>query len=330
VARCFDIEPKTLFRWYKDTISDYHQDKRIGKFAAHKVYEVEASTGEILKEQVVHILQPDNLGHTLCIDEKMVDGKYTTILTNHETGKIILLIDTMKPSMVKEAIELLPKDKRDAVRYINADMSPTMRSICEHTFQEANIVIDKFHVIKHIVDALTHVRLTIKNKLKLEKESNKDNPFGWTDLEFLNKTRYLLFKLPLELKTEQQELLNQLFNKFPTLHIAYDLCCQIRLWYSKDNIGKPLVWLEKQYQNWKQNVKSSSLKSFLKVVKMIDYHFDSIIEYFYKGLTNAKAENINNRIQRFITNNYGIKNRDFFFYRIQVYFATNPAPQKKN
>ncbi|MFY7861312.1 MAG: transposase [Chitinophagales bacterium] len=60
------------------------------------------------------------------------------------------------------------------------------------------------------------------------------------------------------------------------------------------------MYIEKQYQIWKQNVKSSGIKSFQKIVKMIDYHFDSIIEYFYRGLTNVMAENINNRIQRLL------------------------------
>ncbi|MDR1675456.1 MAG: transposase [Tannerella sp.] len=56
-------------------------------------------------------------------------------------------------------------------------------------------------------------------------------------------------------------------------------------------------------------------------------HQTEIIRYIEKELTNAKAENLNSKIQRFIANNFGIRNRDFFFYRMQVYFS--PAPQKK-
>ena len=276
-----------MFRWYKDYLSDYHPSKKEGKYAANMVCDIDVETGEVVKEQIVHILQPDNMGDTLCIDEKMIDHQYTTILSNHKTGKIILLIDSMKPSLVKQAIDLLPKEKRDAVKYINSDMSPTMRSICEATLPEANIIIDKFHVIKHIMDALTQVRLSIKNKLKLEKVQNKDNPNGWTDLELMNKTIYLLFKHIEELNDEQKILINHLFHKFPLLHIAYDLTCQIRKWYDKSNLKKSLIDIEKQYRNWKINVKSSGLKAFMKIVKMMDYHFDSIVEYFYKGLTNA-------------------------------------------
>jgi transposase len=58
---------------------------------------------------------------------------------------------------------------------------------------------------------------------------------------------------------------------------------------------------------------------------MIENRQTEIIRYFENGLTNAKAENLNGKIQRFIANNSGIRNRGFFLYRLQVY----PAPQKK-
>ena len=101
IAQCFALEPKTLFQWYKNYLSDYHQDKQEGKFAANKVYVVDKNTGEIKKEQIVHILEPENRGDTLCVDEKMMDHRYTTILTNYKIGKIILLIDTIKPALLR-------------------------------------------------------------------------------------------------------------------------------------------------------------------------------------------------------------------------------------
>jgi transposase len=48
---------------------------------------------------------------------------------------------------------------------------------------------------------------------------------------------------------------------------------------------------------------------------MIENHQTEIIRYFEKGLTNAKTENLNGKIQRFIANNFGIRNRDFFLWR---------------
>ncbi|GHV62135.1 hypothetical protein FACS1894195_3710 [Bacteroidia bacterium] len=57
------------------------------------------------------------------------------------------------------------------------------------------------------------------------------------------------------------------------------------------------------------------------VVKMIDKHETEIINFFDRGHTNAKAERLNGKIQRFVTNNYGMKDKDFALYRIAGYFS---------
>ena len=39
------------------------------------------------------------------------------------------------------------------------------------------------------------------------------------------------------------------------------------------------------------------------------------------GHTNTKAERLNGKIQRFVSNNYGIKDKDFVLFRIAGYFS---------
>jgi hypothetical protein len=46
-----------------------------------------------------------------------------------------------------------------------------------------------------------------------------------------------------------------------------------------------------------------------------------IINFFKNGQTNAKAERLNGKIQRFVSANYGIKDKDFFLYRTAKYFS---------
>ena len=54
---------------------------------------------------------------------------------------------------------------------------------------------------------------------------------------------------------------------------------------------------------------------------MLRKHETQIINYFLHGATNAKAERLNGKIQRFITQNYGLKDKDFFLYRTALYFS---------
>jgi hypothetical protein len=59
------------------------------------------------------------------------------------------------------------------------------------------------------MDVLNTIRLNIKKTLKIIDTLNKNNPNSWTDLEFLEKSKYLIYKLTYELEADQKELLNQ-------------------------------------------------------------------------------------------------------------------------
>jgi hypothetical protein len=267
IARCYDLKPRTLFEWYKNDISDCYPDKASGLFAGQKVYEVDRETGEILVEQVVHIFQPGHVCESMCIDEKMIGKRYYTIFSNHQSGYIALMIESIRPVLVKEALLLFSRKILNKVKYITADMSNSMKNICEAVLPQACIIIE---------DAV---------------------------------------------------LLDFTLDKFPLLKTAYHLCQQLRLWYQKSNIGKNTGILPAELRRWKEKVKQVNIKEFLQVARMIENHQTEIIRYFENGLTNAKAENLNGKIQRFIANNLGFRNRDFFLYRMKVYFS--PAPQKK-
>lgn len=58
-----------------------------------------------------------------------------------------------------------------------------------------------------------------------------------------------------------------------------------------------------------------------KLIRLIGSHEQTIINYFNTGKTKAKAENMNSKIQRFIASNYGVRDKDFFFYLLARYFS---------
>ena len=63
------------------------------------------------------------------------------------------------------------------------------------------------------------------------------------------------------------------------------------------------------------------IPEFTSVIKMMRKHESGIINFFGHGLTNVKAERLNGKIQRFASNNYGLKDKDFFLYRTANYFS---------
>ena len=53
---------------------------------------------------------------------------------------------------------------------------------------------------------------------------------------------------------------------------------------------------------------------------LVERHEEIILNYFVKGETNANAEGINSKIQRFITINQGTRDREFFYFRLAKLF----------
>jgi transposase len=84
---------------------------------------------------------------------------------------------------------------------------------------------------------------------------------------------------------------------------------------------QPKWRLEKHLEQWIEDIEQYLPQCSQFIRKMLSKHEEHIINFFIDGLTNSKAENLNGKIQRFVANSYGLRNRNFFYYRLQVYFA---------
>jgi transposase len=213
------------------------------------------------------------------------------------------------------------------VKSVSCDMSPSYKKFCKEVFPNTRLVVDKFHVIKHLMDALQQVRKQLKTQCLNDKSlvSQPDEDPGleraWTDVELLERSRYILCKMQSDWDEDEKQMMEHLFNRFPVLQSAYLLTQKLRLWYNGRNIGKNLNTLENELNNWCDEVNQAKIAAFKAVRKMIEKHQDDILNYFREGQTNAKAENMNGKIQRFLANNFGIRDRDFFLYRVAGYFS---------
>lgn len=329
VAYMFGIKPKTLHYWYKEMLSGYKQDVASGKWGGKRITIADKDTGEVLKEKPVPIAKPENFGSHMSIDEKQIGKKMYTIMANAKTGKIALLAQSLKPEDLKQAMENYLSEKTSEVRSVSCDMSPSYQKFCKDVFPNTQLVIDKFHVIKHVMDALQQVRKQLKTQCLNNDQTlpiaginqTPEQEKAWTDIELLERSRYILCKMEFEWEDDQREIMAHLFNKFPILKTAYDLTQKLRLWYNGRNIGKNRNALENELNKWCDEVNNAKIAPFRGVRKMIEKHQDDILNYFKEGQTNAKAENMNGKIQRFLANNFGIKDRDFFLFRVAGYFS---------
>lgn len=324
----FGIKPKTLHYWYKENLSGYKQDVAAGVWGEKKITIADEDTGEIVKEKPVPIAKPENFGSHMTIDEKQIGKKMYTIMTNAKTGKIALLAQTMKPEELEQAVDSYLSAKVSEVKSVSCDMSPSYKKFCKEVFPSTRLVVDKFHVIKHLMDALQQVRKQLKTQcltndktLINHQESDQEQDRAWTEIELLERSRYILCKMQMDWDDDEKQMMDHLFNSFPVLQSAYQLTQKLRLWYNGRNIGKNINALENELNNWCDEVNKAKIAAFKAVRKMIEKHQDDILNYFREGQTNAKAENMNGKIQRLLANNFGIRDRDFFLYRVAGYFS---------
>jgi len=104
-----------------------------------------------------------------------------------------------------------------------------------------------------------------------------------------------------------------------------------------ENIGKTISNLKNELKDWMIKVEQDDIDEMLNFQSLIERNMLPVLNYFRFGATNAIAENIlvlrtkykvNSQIQRFITINQGVRDREFFYFRMRKYFSTPPlAPQ---
>ena len=342
------VDGKKLWRWYRDVLSGFLDDHTQ---AEQHQYDFNVTVNGKEKQVKVPILKPDNIGPNMAIDEKQIGEQMHTVLTNRDTGKIALLTNTLKVAELSSLIAHF-EGKGFEVKTITRDLSNGYDWFSRQFFLNAGHIADKFHIIKSALDAQQDVRIRYRQQVltdkrlkyeafkagektrlqacKQNREPYKRKVFkfkeeklsnGETTLELLARSRYLLYKFKGDWTESQQERANVLFEHYPQIKIAYQLAATFRKWYRKEQIGKPIQTLEKQLHNWYEQVDNADVDEMSNFKSLVERHQSIITRYFEKGYTNAIAENINRRIQRFIMINQGTRDRDFFYFRLANFFS---------
>ena len=299
----------------------------------------------------VPILKLENIGSRMAIDEKKIGEEMHTVLSNGKTGKIALLARTLKASDLALLISKF-KLKNFEVKIITRDLSNTYDWFSRQAFMNAEHVADKFHIIKNLLDAQQAVRIRYRQdllrekrlKFNIHKEKEKDRKIsckkqgkeykkkkftyrqnklknGETALELLARSRLLLYKYKSNWTDSQRERALTLFKNYPEIKKAYELSLIFRDWYKKKNVGKNSILINKELEAWYELVDNADIDEISNFKSSVERNQGVITAYFKNGHTNAIAENINSKIQRFVNINQGTRDREFFYFRMGNYFS---------
>ena len=340
LGRIFDISGKKIYKWYRNVLSGFTDPKEQAELHKYDTQDrslVDKKT-KTFKTVFVPLFKPENFGKNMAMDDKNVGGEVYTIISNKDTGKIALMAMTTKARILADIIFRIPDMIRRKVDTLSKDLAEGYDWIARSLFPAALRIADKFHVIKLALEALQDVRVryrqeilsqerkgkkeAVKKGKKYQSPSLKRYRNGETIKEILARSRYLLFKFKDQWTEVQEQRAAILFELFPEIKTAYSVICTFRNFYKckvgeKSSIERARESLDK----WYEKAKESKVPEMLNFMATIKSHQPEILAYFAHGHTNAFAESLNNQIQRFVQSNYGIRDRDFFHFRMKKYFS---------
>jgi transposase len=326
VGYILGIKSKCLYYWYRTYLSGYTEAVSSGEWGKNDFVSYHGREPVLSR---VPVLKSENFGAEMSIDEKMLDEDFFTVMTNRDTGKIALLAQTMRIDELVKLIDKIPQ-VQDVPKNITCDLSPTYEKFCNIVFPQATQIADKFHVIKNAIESLQSVRIRLKHsylsslpKDKKERKTAEEKARlinNETPCEMLNRSHYLLFKQPHQWTVKQQKRANLLFEIYPEIKKAYYNILMFRNLLDKENINK-LHDMDKQWNKWFFEVDQDNITEIISFAALVERHEQKIRNYLLTGKTNAAAENMNSKLQRFITANYGTRDLEFFLFRITKYFS---------
>ena len=241
------------------------------------------------------------------------------------------MIKGTKAETVIKILHKIPLEQRKQVKEVTLDMAGNMGLIVKKSFPNAVQVIDRFHVQKLALDALQEIRIKhrweaidLENdaieiaRSKSLKHTPEVLPNGDTLKQLLARSRYLLYKPSEKWTQNQAERAKILFERYPDIEKAYKLCQNLAwIFNNTKNKTSALIRLAK----WDEKVRQAAFKSFNTIARTMAIHYKNILNYFDNRSTNASAESFNAKIKAFRAQFRGVRNVEFFLFRLTNIYA---------
>jgi transposase len=237
------------------------------------------------------------------LDEKSFGRghNYVSVMTDHTQSRVLEVVRERTTAAAVALWEALPVEQRVKVVAASMDMGAGFAAATRLSAAQAKIVHDRFHVSKHLNEAVDKVRRDEHRRL-MEKgdESLKHTKFLWMQSAAVEGEHALSFAdlCARELKTATAWAYKEMFVEF---------------WTQPDALQA-----HRFFDDWYAQVMRSKLEPLKKVARMLRNHLSGLLNYFEHRITNAIAEGFNSRIQALKAAARGF--RRFENYRTRILF----------
>jgi transposase len=239
-----------------------------------------------------------NLG----IDEKCIGRghEYATLLNDLDGGRVWDVVPGRRQQDADELWKSLTLKQRESVQAVAMDMWPAYLNSVKQALPQAAVVHDRFHIAKHLNEAVDKVRKAEHRALMEEGEDLlKGTKYEWLRRHpDLRRSEAAVFRLlhKLNLKTSRAWRYKEDFDGF---------------WhYRREGPASRF------FKDWYASAIRSRLEPIKAAARMLKSHFPEVLNYIAHRITNAASEGLNSIIQLIKANARGLPNFQNFRTRI--------------
>jgi transposase len=188
------------------------------------------------------------------------------------------------------------------IRLAVMDMWRPFRKSTQAHAPNAAILFDKFHILRHLGDALDTIRKAEYSRITGPKR------------KLIKGQKYVLLSHKENLSPEGKKSLKLLLAANKRLNTAYLLRESFdQLWDYKSE-----VWARRFFENWKAQLRWQRLKPYEKFAAMIERHWDGIAAHCSPANKVALGfvEGLNNKIRVIQRRAYGLRDEDYLRLKI--------------
>jgi transposase len=182
------------------------------------------------------------------------------------------------------------------------DMWKPFRNATHEKAPQAAILFDKFHVMRHLGEALDKVR------------KNEYARLSGQQRRYIKGQKYTLLSRKENLSTGGRKALKTLLAANKRLNTAYLLKESFgQLWdYQREGRARRF------FENWRASLRWQRLPSYVKFAETIDRHWDGIAAYckLENKVSPGFVEGLNNKIRVIRRRTYGLRDEEYLRLKI--------------
>jgi transposase len=230
--------------------------------------------------------------------------QYALVVSDLERRVVIEVLPNRRKETLERWLDDLTEEERRAIKVVSMDMWKPYRQAVRKKLPHAEIVADRFHVMKQLNHQIDLLRRALQKKARKTDEAL---------YQVLKGNRWLLLKNRSELKPDQAAQLQAILNASDELRTIYLLKEEFRT--ICDKIGDK-AQAERFLRAWIWKALATGSRYLTRFVKTLRNWWHEFLNYFDDRVTQGFVEGVNRAIRGIINRAFGF--RDFDNFRLQV------------